>query len=52
MWLVSLKKKNDVLELIKGERIYGSIGEKLAVILGKLHLILVYYRLHQTHAKF
>jgi hypothetical protein len=44
MWLVSLKKGNHVLELMRGEMIHGSIGEKLAAILGNLHLILVYYR--------
>jgi hypothetical protein len=52
MWLVSLKKKNHVLGLIRGERIHDSIGEKLAAILGNLHLILVHYMLHQTHANF
>jgi hypothetical protein len=52
MWLVSLKKKNHVLGLMRGERIHDSIGEKLAAILGNLHLILVHYMLHQTHANF
>ena len=30
--------------------IHSSISEKLAIILGDLHLILVYYRLHHPHA--
>ena len=30
--------------------IHSSIGEKLAAILGDLHLILVYYKLHHLHA--
>ena len=30
--------------------IYNNIGEKLATILGDLHLILVYYRLQHPHA--
>ena len=52
MQLTSLKKKDHVLELMKGQEIYDSIGEKLAVILDDLHSILVYYRSQYPRAKF
>ena len=41
-----------VLSLFLTCKIYSSIGEKLTTILGDLHLILVYYRLHHPHAQF
>ena len=52
MWVASLKKRDYVLGLMRGESIHGSISEDVAAILGNLHLILVYYRSHYSHAKF
>ena len=53
MWMANLKKISHVLKLLysnKRKGIHSSISEKLATMLGDLHLIPVYYRLHHPHA--
>ena len=50
MWMANLKKKiNHIFRVNEKKGIHDSIGEKLATILGDLHLILAYYRLYHTH---
>ena len=50
--MVNLKKEKACFGVNKRKEIYNSIGEKLATILGDLHLILIYYKLHHPHALF
>jgi len=45
VWLASLKERDDVLYFMRGERLY-SVGGEEADILVCLHLVQVYYRLH------
>ena len=44
------KENKSCFKVNERKGIYSSIDEKLATILGDLHLILVYYRLHHCHA--
>ena len=48
--MINLKKEKACFRVDERKEIPNSIGEKLATILGDLHLILVYYRLHHPHA--
>ena len=48
--MANLKKKNSCFRVNKKKEIHDSIGEKLAIILDDLYLILVYYRLYHPHA--
>jgi hypothetical protein len=48
--MANLKKEESYFRVNKRKGIHDSIGEKLAAILGDLHLILIYYRLHHPHA--
>jgi len=44
------KENKSCVKVDERKGIYSSIGEKLAAILGDLHLILVYNRLQHPHA--
>ena len=44
------KENKSYFRVIERKGIYSSIGEKPAIILSDLHLILVYYRLQHPHA--
>ena len=44
------KESKSCFKVNERKGIYSNIGEKLATILGNLHLILIYYRLHHPHA--
>jgi hypothetical protein len=50
MWMAIFKVNKSCFRVDEKREIYDSIGEKLATILGDLHLILVYYRLYHPHA--
>ena len=44
------KENKSCFRVNERKGIHNSIDEKLAAILGDLHLILAYYRLHHLHA--
>ena len=52
MWMVSLKKRNDILTLMRKKGFVMVIVEKEQTVLDNLHLIWVYYRSHYIHAQF
>ena len=47
--MASLKKRDDVIDFFRGERFHDAVGKEEGVVLACLHLILVYYRLHDIH---
>ena len=52
IWVASLKKRKDVLELMRGERLYDCASEIYVTVLGHLHLIWVCYMSQYVHAQF
>ena len=52
MWVASLKERDDILDLWRGEDFHDDDGEKKAAVWCYLHLIRVYYMSHDIHAQF
>ena len=52
MWVASLKERDDILDLWRGEGFHDGGDEKKAAVWCYLHLIRVYYRSHDIHAQF
>jgi len=51
-WVPSLKKKNDIVVLLRRKGIYDDVSEKEVIFLGFFDLIHVCYMSYNIHAQF
>jgi hypothetical protein len=49
IWMASLKKRNNILDLVKKEDFYNNSGKEEAVVWGYLYQFWVYYMLHDVY---